>query len=78
MREWVGVLASAGVLTLSDEMLVSCDPAVVLNLIPTSETLHFFTSLEFIFDKVNKIYLDPTKLVINIKVSNYYYINWLK
>lgn len=55
VREWVGVLASAGVLKLEEGMILSCDKDVVEALLPTSELLHFFTSLEFIADKENRI-----------------------
>ena len=55
VREWVGVLASAGVLKLEEGMIVSCDKDVVEALLPTSELLHFFTSLEFMADKEPQI-----------------------
>ena len=55
VREWVGVLASAGVLTLEEGMVVSCDSGVPAALLPSSELLHFFTSLEFTMDKEPEI-----------------------
>ena len=56
VKEWVGVLASAGVLTLAEGMIVSCDKEVAGLLVPSSEVLHFFTSLEFTMDKVGVAY----------------------
>ena len=55
VREWVGVLASARVLTLEEGMIVSCDEDVAATLLPSSEALHFFTSLEFMMDKEPQI-----------------------
>ena len=45
-------MASAGVLTLEEGMVVSCDKKVAAALVPSSEMLYYFTALEFFMDKV--------------------------
>ena len=55
VREWVGVLASAGVLKLEEGMIISCDKDVAKALLPTSAVLQLFTELEMFMDKEEKI-----------------------
>ena len=48
----MGVLGSARVLKLDEDMSLSCDEEVVQTLLPSNEVLHFFTALEMFVDKV--------------------------
>ena len=55
VREWVGVLASAGVLKLEEGMIISCDKDVAQTLLPTSALMQLFDELQIFLDKEDKI-----------------------
>lgn len=55
IREWVGAMTSCGILTLGEGYVFECKPAVAEALLPTSQHLNMFTSLEFMMDKEPQI-----------------------
>lgn len=55
VREWVGVLASAGVLSLTASGELTCPDAIAQRLHPDKSEVCFFNSLEFCCDKETEI-----------------------
>ena len=55
VREWVGVMAGAGIIKLEEGMIISVSPEVAAELHPDKELICFFSSLEYCFDKEPKI-----------------------